>query len=593
MFSFPKPSYEQFFHTYPIQTFAVSRDEQQLMYSTNVSGSYEVWRMNLSNGFSQPITSIGQSNFGMTFSKDGQSLITSFDNDGDENAQIYALPANGGELLPLLTGESDRFMIGELTDDGNTLYYTTSKDNSTFLNICSYDLVTGHQNVMIEGKDAAHMFLTASKSGKVAYMKLFANSHSPGFILADGKTIPLANDNEQSHNVSGGQFIGEDTFYYLTNEGSETSELVKIDVTTEKIEKLTDEPHEDFTSMSYDKQKQLLYLVSSSGVEDTLYVYDIQTGTLVQTELPVSIVEKLHIGESGAIYLLGRGATSPFNLYRKRENEKWVPLTEFSIPGIDQKELSEPEMITYRSFDDTEIEALYFKAHRENNNGKLVLWPHGGPQASERKSFRAMFQAMTYAGFSIIAPNFRGSSNYGKRFMKLVEGDWGYGPRLDNVHCLDYMIEEYGYKKGETLLVGGSYGGYMALLLHGRHPEYFKAVVDIFGVSNLFSFYHSVPDFWKPIMKTWIGDPETDKERFTRDSPITYLSSMTKPMLVVQGANDPRVVQEESDQIVEALRAQGSEVDYLVLDDEGHGFSKKKNEIKVTKKINEFLLKFV
>ncbi|WP_238544639.1 hypothetical protein [Geomicrobium sp. JCM 19037] len=92
MFSFPKPSYEQFFHTYPIQTFAVSRDEKKLMYSTNVSGSYEVWRMNLSNCFSQPITSIGQSNFGMTFSKDGQSLITSFDNDGDENAQIYALP---------------------------------------------------------------------------------------------------------------------------------------------------------------------------------------------------------------------------------------------------------------------------------------------------------------------------------------------------------------------------------------------------------------------------------------------------------------------------------------------------------------------
>lgn len=132
----------------------------------------------------------------------------------------------------------------------------------------------------------------------------------------------------------------------------------------------------------------------------------------------------------------------------------------------------------------------------------------------------------------------------------------------------------------------------MALLLHGRHSEYFKAVVDIFGPSDLFTFVKSVPSHWKPMMDLWVGDPERDKERFIKDSPITYLENMTKPMLVIQGAKDPRVVKEESDQIVAKLEGLGREVEYLVLEDEGHGFSKKENEIKVYRLILDFLEKY-
>lgn len=129
----------------------------------------------------------------------------------------------------------------------------------------------------------------------------------------------------------------------------------------------------------------------------------------------------------------------------------------------------------------------------------------------------------------------------------------------------------------------------MTLLLAGRHADYFRAAVDIFGVSNLFTFYHSVPEHWKPMMDRWVGHPERDKERFIKDSPITYLEGMTNPMLVIQGANDPRVVKAESDQIVERLRQQGRDVEYIVLDDEGHGFTKRENEMRVYRAIVDFL----
>lgn len=174
----------------------------------------------------------------------------------------------------------------------------------------------------------------------------------------------------------------------------------------------------------------------------------------------------------------------------------------------------------------------------------------------------------------------------------MVEGDWGHGPRLDNIEGLEWLIKNGYAERDKILLFGGSYGGYMSLLLHGRHAEYFKAVIELFGPSNLFSFIESVPDFWKPFMEQWVGDPVKDKKRLIADSPITYLDGMTKPMLVIQGANDPRVVKAESDQVVEALREKGRDVEYIVLPDEGHGFSKKENEVKVYAKILEFFDRF-
>src|SRR5699024_10978154 len=153
------------------------------------------------------------------------------------------------------------------------------------------------------------------------------------------------------------------------------------------------------------------------------------------------------------------------------------------------------------SFDGMEIKTLLFQAHPEYGNGYTIFWPHGGPQAAERKCFRSMFQAFLNRGYTIFATNFRGSSGYCSLFVRLLEQDWGYGPRLDCVAWVEWLFNNGITERDNLFLVGGSYGGYMALLLHGRHPEYFRAVVDIFGPSNLFTFVNSVPDHWKPLMK--------------------------------------------------------------------------------------------
>ncbi|MEK4563931.1 S9 family peptidase [Alkalihalobacillus sp. FSL R5-0424] len=594
MITFDHPEARQFYELIEFGIFAVSPEEDQVIFSANLSGEFELWGMNTDSRFPYKLTSVGQSCYDLMYSKDGSFIIASFDHDGDENTQIYALPRNGGVLKPLVKKEGQRHMLSGLSEDGTTLFYNTTDENETYLNTNAYHLETGEVKVLHEG-EVAPTFLAAKNAdgSKLVVGRMFANSHSVPYLLDGNELIPLVDQPELSYTFGKVAFLNDTFIYFTTNYQADFYYLASYDIETKEMKKVAEVERTELRSIKLDRDQGILYVSATIGVMDKLYQYVIEEQELTELTIPVTSISKVVISEKGTLYLSGGTATSPVNLYVYKKGQEWDALTQIQVPGIAHDQLSEPEVLTYKSFDGLEIETLYFKARPEVDNKHLILWPHGGPQASEGKFFRAMFQHLVYSGYNIVAPNFRGSSDYGAAFLKMVEGDWGYGPRLDNIACVDYMIEQGYVDKDKVLLMGGSYGGYMALLLHGRHPDYFKAVVDIFGVSNLFSFYESVPEFWKPIMKIWIGDPVEDKERFTRDSPITYLSTMTKPMLVIQGANDPRVVKAESDQIVEALKAQGTEVEYLVFEDEGHGFSKKANQITVSERVLAFFDQYI
>lgn len=593
MLSFSKPDVEQFLRTFSIGDFAVSPDEKQLVFSTNLSGKYNLWAMNLPNTFPTPLTFIDQSCQGLLYDKQGRFIIAGFDKNGNENTQFYGIPLQGGTTKKIIYEEGTRNSIPILSEDGNKLYYTSSKGNPTYLNAYVYDLVTGEEETVLVGKDAPTFLIDFSPNEEVAlYYKHFSNTYTLLYAKRGEEHILLTPPTDQQHTVSDAVFVSDELIYLLTNYNADFTYLASYNLETNEFVKLKDLENESFTTLKYNKEKQCLYIISEKGVEDHLYMHDLLSNKWEELDSPCSIIEKLIVTKSGSLYLLGRSATKPHNIYQFKENA-WTSLTEYTVPGVDQSELVEPDVITYSSFDGLEIESLFFKAKKKNDNGEIIFWPHGGPQAAERKFFRASFQFFLNNGYSIFAPNFRGSTGYGLAFTKMVEGDWGHGPRLDNVAGLDWLIDNGYAEKGNILLMGGSYGGYMALLLHGRHADYFKAVVDIFGPSDLFSFINSVPEDWKPIMDRWVGNPERDKQKLIEYSPITYLENMVKPMLVIQGANDPRVVKEESDQIVQALKDKGREVEYMLLEDEGHGFSKKENEIAVYQKILSFLNQFI
>ncbi|MEC5425832.1 S9 family peptidase [Virgibacillus sp. C22-A2] len=593
MIQFPKPTVEQFFRTYAISNFTVSSDEQRLIFSTNLNGKMNLWAMDLPDTFPYLFAHYDESISFIKIDPENRYVLAGYDKDGDENHQIYAIPNEGGLPQPLITGdELEKYFFSHLSEDGKRIYYMTSEENPSFLNARVRNLEDNSDTLLNVG-EASPTQLSAVSDDEEAfvYLRSYANTYVTGFVKVGEETHSLTPDPDKVHVVFDPVFIDEKTIYFVTDYESEYSYVAKFDLDTKEFSSVVTVEKESVDTLKWDKENKAFYLVTEKGVADVLYRYHLKTHKLEQLKTPIDVIGKVQVTKSGSLYLLGTSATVPSNIFKSTDGNEWKQLTNNGVLGVSTGDMVEPEVVSYKSFDGMEIEALLCKPKPENDNGHTIFWPHGGPQASERKTFRAMFQSFLNRGYTIFAPNFRGSTGYGSSFVKLVEQDWGEGPRLDCLAAIEWLFNNNITEREKLFLVGGSYGGYMALLLHGRHPEYFKAVVDIFGPSDLFTFVNSVPPHWKPIMDRWLGDPERDKERFIKDSPVTYLDGMTKPMLVIQGAKDPRVVKEESDQIVAKLEEKGRDVEYLVLEDEGHGFSKKENEIKVYNLMLEFLEK--
>lgn len=591
MIPFPKPDVEQFFQTYLISQFAVSKDEKRIVFSSNLNGKFNLWALDLPNAYPYPLTYCNQMSSFIKFDPQQRHILTSFDADGDENYHLYAVKPEGGQPYKIIPAEAgDKFYFVHLSEDGERIYYNTSQDNPMFLNARRYNLRTNEDELLWSGQETVNSLAAVSPDEtRLVIEKEYGNTYNVGYVKEGNELICVTPSAEVEHTVSDFIFIDNHTVLFVTNFEDENSYVASFQMDTREFKVICKVDQENVSGLKWHKASRTLYIVTEQSVEDKMYSYSLDSQELRPVEgVPVAVIEQVQVAESGAVYILGRSATTSRNIYMLKDGG-WTMLTQCRVTGLSKEELVEPEVVSYKSFDGLMIEALLFRPKQDAANGYTIFWPHGGPQASERKFFRSMFQFLLANGYTIFAPNFRGSTGYGASFVKMVEGDWGEGPRLDCVEGIEWLFANGIAERDKLFVVGGSYGGYMTLLLAGRHAEYFRAAVDIFGVSNLFTFIESVPEHWKPMMKRWLGDPVEDKERLVKDNPITYLDQMVKPMLVIQGANDPRVVKAESDQIVEALQKKGVEVEYLVLDDEGHGFSKKENEIAVYRRMLQFL----
>ena len=289
-------------------------------------------------------------------------------------------------------------------------------------------------------------------------------------------------------------------------------------------------------------------------------------------------------------------ATTPTQLYVLDAGGTAVQQTRERPLGINPALLSRGEDVSFMSHDGLRTSArLYLPSPELGYEGPrpLVYYVHGGPQGQERPNFAwfsmPLIQTLTLEGFAVFVPNVRGSTGYGMDYMKRVDHDWGGQDRLDHVHALTEVLpQEDRVDASRAGVVGRSYGGYMTLTLAGRHPELWSAAVDMFGPYDLFTFLDRIPPTWKPYFELAIGHAERDREFLTERSPKTHMGNLACPMLVIQGRNDPRVVEQESSDLVEAMRAQGKDVDYLVFDDEGHDVLKLPNKVRCYETIVDF-----
>jgi pimeloyl-ACP methyl ester carboxylesterase len=316
-----------------------------------------------------------------------------------------------------------------------------------------------------------------------------------------------------------------------------------------------------------------------------------------QGVLSDGVLQSIYYEKASGDYVLSFStAMSPTQVYTVEGGGKQiVQHTRERILGIPGTLLSPGEDASYLSHDGLRVSArLYLPAEELGFEGKrpVVFYIHGGPQSQERPDFAwfsmPLIQFLALNGFAVFVPNVRGSSGYGLAYMKQVDHDWGGSDRLDHVAAFDYLRQDERLDLDRASVVGRSYGGFMTLTLAGRHPELWKAACDMFGPYNLFTFLDRLPETWKTYFYLAIGHPEKDRESLTERSPNTHLHQLACPMLVIQGANDPRVLEAESRDLVESLRAEGKEIAYLVFDNEGHDVLKFENKVRCYNEIAEF-----
>jgi pimeloyl-ACP methyl ester carboxylesterase len=322
-----------------------------------------------------------------------------------------------------------------------------------------------------------------------------------------------------------------------------------------------------------------------------------------QGDLAGGVMESIHYDrESDRFVLAFSTATSPTQLYTVEgpARDKVVAHTHERILGIPQAQLAPGEDASFTSFDGLRISArLYLPAAGLGFTGPrpLVYYVHGGPQGQERPDFAwfsmPLIQFLTLNGFAVFVPNVRGSTGYGLSYTKRVDRDWGGADRQDHVYAMTEVLpKDPRLDVTRAAVMGRSYGGYMTLTLAMRHPELWKAAVDMFGPYDLVeSFLARIPETWKPYFYEAVGHPDRDRAALLERSPKTYMQDLRAPMLVIQGANDPRVVEAESHDVVETLRAAGKDVDYLVFADEGHDVIKYENKVRCYTAITEFCRK--
>jgi pimeloyl-ACP methyl ester carboxylesterase len=319
-------------------------------------------------------------------------------------------------------------------------------------------------------------------------------------------------------------------------------------------------------------------------------------------ELASGVLESCrHDSEEDRFALSFSTATSPTQIYtiEGRERDRIERHTNERVLGIPVDALSSGEDASFTTYDGLRVSArLYLPAASLGYTGArpVVYYLHGGPQSQERPDFAwfsmPLIQFLTMRGFAVFVPNARGSSGYGFEYMRKVERDWGGDDRLDHVHAMTEVLpKDSRLDVSRTGVVGRSYGGYMTLTLASRHPELWSAAVDMFGPYDLIGFSQRIPETWKPFMDLMVGNPETDREFLIERSPRTYIHDLTCPLLVIQGKNDPRVLEVESREVVEKLRDAGRDVDYLMFEDEGHDILKFENRIRCYNAITEFFVR--
>ena len=582
---------------------AFSPDGSEIAYSVNTSGQFNLWRQPTAGGWPTQLTlSAGQAVRQIAWSPDGETIAFTADNDGDEFTKIYTVPATGGLPQEVAVTPQVQHFIADWSPDGSQLAFAANDRVPTDQDVIVRDTASGDERTLMEGGVLEPVFWSPD-GGKLLVLDVSSNTNLDIHVLdvATGASEHVTPHDGEVMFVPVGWAADGSGFWLLTDEGRETLALAWQDLATGE-RRLVEAPAWEIIHAVVSRDgRWLVWEVNENGYS-RLYRRDLAQGIDAPAEsipMPTGVLGTLAISSDGTkLGALFTQPTHPAEVFVIDMATLMArQITESALGGIDPATMVEPELIHYPTFDGKQIPAWLYRPHPEaipedaGGRTPVLLSIHGGPEAQERPTYAyaGFYQYLLSRGIAILAPNVRGSTGYGKSYQTLIHHDWGGDELKDFEAAVHYLHAQEWVDRDRVGVYGGSFGGFATLSCVSRLPDYWAAAVDLVGPSNLVTFAKAVPPTWRRMMATWVGDPETEADFLMERSPITYVDQITAPLFVIQGANDPRVVKPESDQIVAKLRERGVEVRYDVYEDEGHGFTKRENELKAFGDMAAFL----
>ncbi|ANH70602.1 peptidase S9 [Mitsuaria sp. 7] len=579
-----------------------SQDERRILLSSNATGIFNVYSQSVDGG--EPValtTSTTESHYAVGYFRNDDRVLFTRDQGGNENNHLIVRELDGSER-DLTPGDKVKAGFSGWSRDGDAFFVTTNERDARYIDVYRYDAKTYARTLIYQNNDGNAVFDVSGDGRWVALGKTNTTADSDVYLYdVQSKETKHLTPHQGVASFSTTDFDPESkTLLILSNEGSEFQRLIAYDLASGQKRDL-EKSDWDIVYSSYSRDGR--YRVTGVNADASLELRIVTTADnkpVVLPKLPGGELRGVTFSKSSqrmAFYL--NGDRSPSNLYVYDFGTKQVKqLTRTLSKDIDPEELVEGRIVRFRSFDGMVIPSVYYEPKEASPTNKVpaVVMVHGGPGGQTTRGYAAMVQYLVNHGYAVLGINNRGSSGYGKTFFTADDGKHGREPLWDCIEAKTYLAGTGVIDPERIGIMGGSYGGYMTLAAMAFRPEAFKVGIDIFGVSNWLRTLESIPPYWESFRKALyleIGDPVKDKDFLVATSPLFHAKEIRKPLLVIQGRNDPRVIKPESDEIVDAVKKNGVPVEYVVFDDEGHGFSKKKNQIEANQKMLEFLDKYL
>ena len=600
-------SIEQFYKNISIWGGAFSPDESQLLVTSNETGIYNVYALSVADGQMEALTSSEtESQFAVSYFPNDKRVLFSADKGGNENNHIYLLNEDKS-VLDITPFENSKSQFYSWSHDKESFFFASNQRNPKFFdlyekridqleNLESYTLVFQND----EGFDLGDIsknkqYLTLHKSNTSSDNDLYL------YDLSTKKLSHLSKHEGDAEYQSQFFDLANENLYYLSNENSEFMYLAKYHISDGRIEKVF-ETNWDVRYAYYSYNEKYRVIGINEDGRTSIQLYDFEAAEEVNLpDIPGGSISSVSISKSEKqIRLTVSTSASPNNTYVYNfKTKQLTKLTNSLNPEINKEDLVEGKVIRYSSYDGLEIPAILYTPKIADSKNKVpaLVWVHGGPGGQSKLSYFALIQYLVNHGYAILAVNNRGSSGYGKSFYKMDDQRHGDVDLKDCIAAKEYLKNTGVIDMDKVGIIGGSYGGYMVMAALTFAPEEFDVGVNIFGVTNWLRTLKSIPPYWESYrlaLYNEMGDPfSADSVRLYNISPVFHTEKVTKPLMVLQGANDPRVLQVESDEIVAGIRENGVPVEYVLFPDEGHGFRKKDNEIEGYGKVKVFLDKYL